>query len=264
MGSVLTLEHIGKARPLAQCGMEELAVHQLTARPSGGVLFARTRERGEKDEARRAIVDLLGDCEAFPRLSMLTMPGLEWRFENKLLGRREGDWINHKGPARTNLMSIENDRAIYYAAVTQMPGMRAWKNRKGGRNALLSQQSAPDYAERSVGNVWVNRFYLGNVDDMLRDSRMKFDAAWLDYTGPMSVQRLALIAAFFQANIRAVLIITVLKARWNRETVAAIEHAGGHSQWLRRALPGEVLHEINYQDSASPMTQIAIRRGRDA
>lgn len=62
MSAVPTLDMIGSARPLARCGMAELAVHTTTARPSGGILFARGQERGHKDEARRYVIDLLGDA----------------------------------------------------------------------------------------------------------------------------------------------------------------------------------------------------------
>ncbi|WP_431276220.1 hypothetical protein ACQ858_08195 [Variovorax ureilyticus] len=256
-----SLHEVAKPRPLTQCGLEELAVHQITATPSGGILFARKKERGEKDEARRYIVDLLGDVEAFPTLSVLTLPGLDWKFENKLLGRREGNWAGEKrdGPARTEFVCIENDRAIYHAALTKMPGMQPWKNRYCG-NPLISVLPGTKFAERAISNPWIDRFYFGNVDDLMRDDDRVFDAAWLDYTGPLSIERLALIQRFYRERVRRVLVVTALRARWNRETSDAITRAGGHSPWFLRGTDAEVLHDMNYQDGPSPMAQIAIKK----
>jgi len=52
-------------------------------------------------------------------------------------------------------------------------------------------------------------------------------------------------------------VITALKTRWDKETAAAIAKAGGHSKWLRAHLSGNVLHDIEYQDTVA-MAQIAI------
>lgn len=265
MTRMLTLDMIGKARPLAQCGMEEMAVHQLTARPSGGILFARATERGHKDEARRYLIDLLGDMERFPTLSVLTMPGLDWRFENKLLGRREGDWVNGEyGPERTHLTCVESDRAIYQAAVTRMPGMaRHWRtHRSRTTNVPISMEAPPAWAECSISNRWVNRFHFANVDDLMaglpRDTT--FDAAWLDYTGPMTVKRLAVINRFYEQHIRTggALAITVLRGRQKPIDVRAMDSAGGHTEWLLQSLPGSVHHDISYSDTGSQMQQLCV------
>lgn len=256
--------HVPTYRPLRACGFDELAAHQAISQPSGGILFARKKERGEKDEARRYIVDLLGDTELFPQLSVLTMPGVDWKFENKLLGRREGDWAGkkiHNGPDRTLIHSIENDRAIYHAGITRMPPMRSdWGNTRSRRsNPVVHVHPHTSFAERVIGNAWVDRYFFGNVDDLMREPPQVYDAAWLDYTGPLSVERIRRIRSFLLSSVRQVLIVTALRARWNRATSDAIEAAGGHSAWVRGELPGEMLHEINYQDGPSPMAQIALR-----
>lgn len=261
----MTSKSIGEVaayRPLTRCGLEELAMHQITANPSGGVMFARKKERGEKDEARRHIIDLLGDVERFPQLSILTLPGLDWKFENKLLGRREGDWYGaaSKGPARTRFTCLESDRSIYHAAITQMPGMKRWPNRRHGENPMISVLSPESYAERAIRNVWIDQFAFGNVDDLMRADGESFDAAWLDYTGPLSTERLSLIRKFFATRVRSVLVVTSLRARWNRETSDCITRAGGLSAWFMRAVPGDVLHDLNYQDGPSPMSQICVRK----
>lgn len=263
--STRSLHEIAAPRPLSRCGLEELAVHQITATPSGGVLFARKKERGEKDEARRYIVDLLGDVEAFPTLSVLTLPGLEWKFENKLLGRREGNWAgkDRPGPTRTTLTCIENDRSIYHAAIMQMPGMKHWRNAQR-TNPPIKVLQAPSFAERAIANPWVDGFYFGNVDDLMRSDTRMFDAAWLDYTGPLTCERVALIRQFFEKRVRHVLVVTALRARWTRETSDAITRAGGHSAWFLRGMRADVLHDINYQDGPSPMAQIAVAKVQGA
>ena len=265
MSRMLTLDMIGKARPLSQCGMEEMAVHQLTARPSGGILFARATERGHKDEARRYLVDLFGDVERFPTLNILTMPGLDWRFENKLLGRREGDWANSgRGPQRTRITSVESDRAIYQAAVTRMPGMaRHWRtHRHRTKNDPIRMEASPEWAECSISNRWVNRFHFANVDDLMAGlpQDQRFDAAWLDYTGPMTAVRLAIIQRFFAQHIRpgGALAVTVLRGRQKPKDVRAMDAAGGHTEWLLGALPGRVDHDISYSDTGSHMQQLCV------
>ncbi len=265
MTRMLTLDMIGKARPLAQCGMEELAVHQITARPSGGILFALATERGHKDEARRYLLDLLGDVERFPSLRVLSMPGLDWRFENKLLGRREGDWARSKiGPARTRLTCVESDRAIYQGAVTRMPGMaRHWKMHAWRTaNDAIRMEAPPAWAECSISNRWVDRFHFANVDDLMAGlpSDTTLDAAWLDYTGPMTVKRLAIIARFYELHIRpgGALAITVLRGRQKPKDVRAMDAAGGHTEWLLGALPGHLVHDIGYSDTGSHMQQLCV------
>lgn len=263
---MIAIDMIGKPRRLAECGMEELAVHHLTARPSGGILFARATERGHKDEARRHLIDLLGDTVRWPTLRVLSMPGLDWRFEVKLLGRREGDWARGgmPGPQRTNLTCVENDRALYRAAVTRMPGMaRHWKMHKHlTTNEPLRMETPPAWAECSMSNAWVDRFHFANVDDLMAGlpDDAQFDAVWLDYTGFMTVKRLAVVARFYQRHVRpgGVLAITVLKARWPKDATRAMEKAGGHTAWLREALPGHLEHDLTYSDTGSPMAQVCV------
>jgi hypothetical protein len=252
-----TIAQVAEYRSLRACGIEELAVHQTTATPSGGVLFARKQDRTNKDAAREQVLDLFGGDRWPKSLSILTMPGVDWKFERKLLGRREGNWYCKPAPHRTYLTAIENDRSIYHAAVLLMPGITH------GNTSVTQVLEGTKFAERAVRNRWVQRYFFGNVDDLMRmhDAAHQYDAAWLDYTGPMSVDRLRAIKQFFNVGIRHTLVLTVLRARWNRETSEAIDRAGGHTVWLLRALPGYVLHDIEYQDgNGSPMAQVAVQK----
>lgn len=250
-----SIGQVATYKPLARCDMEELAAHyRYDYTPSGGVLFARSSEREQKDAARQRIIDLFRLSEWPDHLSILTMPGADWRFERKLLGVREGNWYRRGGPSKTRLTSVENDRLIYYSAVTKMPGLHT-------KRPLVRSIHAPDFAERGMTTKFIGGFYFANIDDLMTVTTERWDAAWLDYTGPLSVERIRLIKEFFEQSVRSTLVVTALKARWNKVTGEAILKAGGHSAWLRKHLPGEVLHDIEYFDT-SPMAQFAVRHAR--
>lgn len=251
VGTMASLGQVATYKPLYRCDIEELAAIQ-QVRPSGGMLFARNPDRAEKDAARGRILGLFSAKKWPQPLNILTMPGLDWRFERKLLGNREGDWMHQEAPRSTRITAVENDRYIYYSAVHKMPGLRS--------PAALASLLKPDtFAERTVRTKYISAFHFANVDDLMAETTETWDAAWLDYTGPLTVERLKLIARFFEYSVRDTIIITALKARYNRDTSLAIDRAGGHSEWLRRHLPGDVLHDIEYFDT-SPMAQIAVRK----
>lgn len=234
---------------LRDCNIEELAAIQ-QVRPSGGIMFARNPDRQHKDEARQKILDLFLPDQHPEPLKILTMPGLDWRFERKLLGKREGDWMRKEKPQRTHITACENDRFIYYSAVHKIPGLHT-------RRALTAMRDPAPFAEQSVGTKFVHRFHFANVDDLMAESDDSWDAVWLDYIGPLTIERLRLISQFFDASVRKTLIITALKARYNKATSQAIQSAGGYFEWLRKHLTGNVLHEHEYFDT-SPMAQFAI------
>lgn len=252
----MDIKRIGQVtnyKALRDCGMEELAMRQLAIKPSSGVQFARTADREQKDIARQHILDLFTPAAWPGHLHILTMPGLDWRFERKLLGSREEGWMKSRvRPERTYFTCIENDRAIYFAACATLPGM-------GTRKAKVSILKPPRFAELGVKTKFIGGYFFANTDDLMRQTLWAYDAVWLDYTGPMSVERLKLLKPFYQRCVRNTLIVTALGARWNTSTVAAIRAAGGHSQWLAKHLPGQVLHDLQYNDTV-PMTQFAVRK----
>lgn len=259
MASLKTIGQVANYKPLARCGMEELAAYQTSATPSGGVLFARKSDGDEKTAARQMVLDLFGPEQWDRPLNILTLPGVHWRFERKLLGIREVGWMRSSRPKRTHFTGVENDRSIYFASASQMPGLTT-------PNALVKpvRREAFPFAESAVKTRYAS-FFFADVDDVLRHTWVRagyresagWDAAWLDYTGPLSVERLGAIASFYRAFIRETLIVTTLNARWNKATSAAVERAGSHSLWLQRHLPGRILHDIEYFDT-SPMAQFAV------
>lgn len=246
---------VAYSKPLARCGMEELAARQRGIRPEGGVLFARNADGEQKTAARELVLELFSPQRWPGRLHMMTMPGVQWRFERKLLGARQVGWMRHRSPNGTHFTACENDRAIYYASVAQMPGLHTPKS-------TLQRIKPYAFAEMGVKTRYAG-FFFANIDDCLAYQGWDgdWDAAWLDYTGPLTVERLALIQQFYRRHVRHVLIVTALKARFNEKTTAAVAKAGGHSQWLRSHLDGEILHDIEYFDT-SPMAQLAVRKSR--
>lgn len=258
-----SLDQVANYKPLRLCGMEELAAYQQNAAPSGGILFARNANGEEKLAARQQIIALFHPDKWPGNLNMMTMPGVSWRFERLVLGMREPGWLNKSHPRRTHFTAVENDRSIYFAGVTQMPGIET-------PNRLVKpvKRERFPFAELAVKTRYASYFFA-NVDDMLahewvmasyrEPTRIGWDAVWLDYTGPLSIQRLAKIQQFYDKFVRHILIITSLKARWNGVTSTAIKKAGSHSEWLRQSLAGHVLHDLEYMDT-SPMAQFAVSK----
>lgn len=242
-------------KPLAQCSMEELAAYQRWKdgrHQVGGVAFARKEEQGGKNAARRAVLKLLTrEQKPNPKLSILTMPGVDWKFETALLWQRNSYWKKTKTAKAMRFTCIENDRLIYYSALTRIP-----RNER----CVIRSIDRPSYAECATSQGIIDRYIFANVDDLMQDPGESFDVAWLDYTGPLSVDRMKIIERFWQERVRDTLVVTALKARWTKETSLVIDRHGSCLAWLRAKLPGRVLHEIEYQDGASPMVQFAIAK----
>jgi hypothetical protein len=251
----LPIDAVAPYKPVYLCGMEELAVRQYTLEPSGGVLFARNRERESKDTARQAIIDLFSPQRWPGNLHVLTLPGLDWKFERLLLAVRNPGWFQASKPNGTYFTSVESDRSIYFSSVTHMPGV---ETPRALIRPIKSERVRP-FAEMGVKTRYAS-FFFADVDDLMKQQTWDggWDAAWLDYTGPLTVERMRLIQNFFHTLVRDTLIVTSMKARWNEATSAAVAKAGSHSQWLRQSLFGEILHDLEYFDTV-PMAQFAVR-----
>jgi hypothetical protein len=247
---------VANYKPVSQCSMEELAARQRTIKPSSGVLFARNADGEEKQAARQQVLDLFHPNKWNRPLHILTMPSVQWRFERLLLAAREEGWFRRSFPSRTVIMGVENDRAIYFAGIAQMPGLHT-------PDALMKRVTKFPFAEQAVKTKYATSVFATIEDVMAHDWEHPWDAAWLDYTGQLTAERMDLIAQFYKRCISEVLVVTALKARWDKNANDAIDAAGGYFQWLRRRLPGEVLHELDYYDT-SPMAQFAVRKTQTA
>lgn len=245
-------------KPLARCSIDELAAAQQArdrreARLSSGVSFARKEFGDEKIAARREILRLLSPDVMPGPVSVLSMPGIAWTFEADLIAHREPGWTKTLQKRRTHVTCIENDRFVYYSAATKMLGSR--------HGSLLRNLDRPAYAECAIGNGVIDSFIFANVDDLMAEGDERFDAAWLDYTGPLTVERRDLIARFFRERVRSTLIVTTLKARWTKEVDRAAQRAGGYCEWAVEPFADAIaLHAIEYQDGQSPMLQFACRK----
>lgn len=253
MSNIRSIGQIANYKPVSQLNMEELAAAEAIAkRPSAGVLFARAGNREMKERARERVLALFTKDQWPGSLHILTMPGLEWRFERLLLARREPGWMRRAKPHGTWCTSVENDRSIYYAAAAQMPGLDT-------PDALVKPSRLP-FAESGIKTRYAS-FFFANINDWMAHTgwSSKWHAAWLDYTGQLTLPKMRLIARFYQRWISDILIVTALRGRWHRETADDIRRAGDYSRWLRHYLPGKVLHDIEYSDDGAPMTQFAVR-----
>jgi hypothetical protein len=244
---------VANYKPLARCGMEELAARQRSITPSGGVLFARNTDREEKAAARQLVLDLFHPDRWGPSLRILTMPSVHWRFERKLLAMRQPGWMRDAKPRGTYFTGVENDRSIFFAAVAQMPGLHT------PRAVVKQVKNNYPFAEMGIKTNY-GSFFFANVDDFVtHEWDGGWEAAWLDFTGPLTAVRLRKIKRFYERHVSGVLIVTALKARWHKDDSEAIKKAGGHTEWVRRYLDGEVLHDLEYCDTA-PMVQVALRK----
>ena len=237
--------------------IEELAGRQIAMnnrrKLQGGVAFARKVNTAEKNIARAQVLRLF-KTKRWPRgLSILTMPGLYWTFEHRLLSAREGNWRGRIQPARsTHITAVEIDPGIYAAAMASMPCKPS--------TALVTHLKSPMWTGHATGSDAVRRYYNCDVFALMRHNEKPFGAAWLDFTGPMSPARLEDIREFYKKWVEGILVVTFLAARHGGDATLEIEESTGIQKWLAEYLPGKCLHFLRYQDGASPMAQYAVKK----
>ena len=125
--------------------VDEMTAHLRAAQPSGGIRYARKIDADGKIAARQLILDLFHPEKWNRSLHLITMPSAQWHFERKLLGLREDGWTRYRNPTRTFFTSCENDRAVYFAAIAQMPGVY-------NQNGLLQKIRPYPFAEYGFKN----------------------------------------------------------------------------------------------------------------
>lgn len=225
-----------------------------------GVAWARlmtSANRPEKDEARDNVLRLFTP-ERFPRLSILTFPASQWRFETALLAMRE----RGKGaPKRTQIQSLERDIAIFRAACHNIPvGDRGVRER-------VQEFNAPSFASSCVRSVKIQRFFCCTFEDYAAKECGEpgqgirfYEGAWLDFNGQLSPSRLAAIERFWTRQLKSVLVVTLMNGRTNDWITGRVRHHGGLEHLLNATLPGsEIEHVMHYGDGA-PMVQVTLRR----
>lgn len=275
--------------PLRTMTIDELAGRTFGLRvPTPGMNYARKVDFTEKEKARHAVLQLFTKDQWYKGLSLLTMPGIHWHFERQLLLMRErrkralGD--GGKRPERTYIAAIERDEAIYRASLNWMPG---------AKHSLAQLPATPDNP-LCVRTYAIARYHRISFEDFVAAPWTKpHDAAWLDFNGPITSQRLEKIVRFWRDRIRWRLVLTWMNARYDAEAIKQIGEVGGHSdddgqtlagsncqhsseqaearyglsvmRWIERALrlnnnlSIRVLHRISYRDT-SPMLQLAVEK----
>lgn len=232
--------------------MEALAAHVRSKRARQSISYSVKAPGIEKQLARQRIYELFSP-DAWPEpLLMVTMPSVEWSFEKQLIyARRSIESDDGRRP--TFFISFENNRALYFAGCTQMPGVA------GVKRPHLKTNRKFDFCEMGVQSK-LSTFFFANIEDYMEYQTLcphdcyPVDAAWLDFTGPMTTKRLALIGEYYRLCVRGVLIVTMLKARENDK-----EFVNDRKSHLVREMPGDVLHCLEYFDT-SPMLQFAVKR----
>lgn len=248
------LKGLGPQRPLRNCNIEDIAAHYAHARRSGAVNFANKDTDDEKRNARRLVLDLFGSSRFPAPIKILTMPGSKWAFEAALIKERETPFFARSdvsnGPVRTEFHCFENDRAIYYDAMIKPPGLRHPLNK-------ISDLGENNYCERVTSSLWINRYYFTDVNHLIKNQIGTYDAVWLDYLGPLTVPLLTEIRQFFENRVRSIIVVTSLRARWNKAVAQIASDYDGYSAWVRGAFEGfDEEHCVEYFDS-SPMLQVA-------
>jgi hypothetical protein len=218
-----------------------------------GIAFARSQLRLEaktnKDEARARV------CRAFSRrefpksLSILTMPGTQWRFEKSILKTREPG-RDRATVHRTYITALEREPPIYVAALRNIPGANF------GLRHLPGDFKAATYSMRTP---LISRFHLASFEDFAEANTMSYAGAWLDFTGPITA-RLMKTIPYFWTFVRELIVITSLDARWCRDVSNKVTRIGGVIPLLNDMLPGsEVVETYRYIDKV-PMIQVSLRR----
>ena len=229
--------------------LEELAVRQTYIHRTTGVKYAR-HEKGwhtpsGKAQARKLIVDLLKPHVWHGKLKILTMPSVMWKFEHLLIRKRE----YKQSQKRTLIYSVENDPAIYAVALKMIPGGNFW----------LKAKNKPTDLYRTYKSPHIKRYSLCSVEDYMTNCAEEFDVAWLDFTGPITSNRMNVIKKFYREKIRHILILTALNGRWDKEASDRIDESGTLFKWFSDTLPGKILHQITYRDTAN-MVQFAVKK----
>lgn len=265
---------------LAKMTMDELASWAAClGKATPGMSYARKMNYTEKEKARVAVLRLFSSRQWSKGLSIVTMPGITWGFERMLLLMRErrkralGDL--GRTPERTFIEAIERDEAIYRASINWMPGAAD----------TLSQLAAKDNKPLALRSYAITRYHKISFEDYV-DAwwHRPHDAAWLDFNGPLTSQRIEKVARFWRDKIRWRMVVTWMNARYDAEAIKQIGEVKEHSDgadtllesnpsgggcavwsWVEKCLAvnvsTRVLHRMSYRDT-SPMLQIAVEKIR--
>lgn len=273
MGSILSefaLKHhlnLGKTGAHARLSHDQLALRiRSTGSLAPGVSYAQRglHENGEKVAARARLLQAYRPGRFGGRLNILTMPGISWEFERELLRRRSNQRYSNTRKASnaqylrggTRLFAIESNEAIYRGSIVAMPGSE-WVIRH-----------KPD---GGVSSPLVKSYRRVSFDELAKDTRTwddkyfefdgVYDAAWLDFNGPITLATWEALSSFWLHRIRWSLALTFMGARQGRNTSEAIKTANGWIPWIHSQLPGAMLMDAHrYSTGHVPMIQLIFEK----
>jgi hypothetical protein len=219
-------------------------------RTDTGIRYARRKTTVSKAAARNAALSAFGASRFPGNLSILTMPSLNWAFERALINNREHG-RGRLRPRRTFVTAIERSHVAYKGALLKIPGHRS---------GIVNLPPAP-YARQTCRSFTIARFHLCDLRELALglDGEWRYHGAWIDLSGPVTASVLTALVNLWETQIRSVLVLTSLRARWPRPINGMVREAGGLSAFLQEHIAGSVLHDFDYADG-TPMHQIAFFR----
>lgn len=223
--------------------------NQINGTVSGGVAFARAMRGGrpEKDRARDALWNYILP-ERFPNpIKILTMPGYTWGFERHLISLRGGrSWKEQRTAPHTRIVGVEGDEMVYRASLKRIPGIEF---------GVEVMEPNAMFETAAIKTPMVSAYRRCLFEDYASVTRERFDFVWIDLNGPLTEPRIAAIRRLWATNVKSVLAVTSLRARWDSVVSRQIRNAGGLPNLLERELRSEPVEVMEYADAA-PMTQI--------
>jgi hypothetical protein len=220
-----------------------------------GIAFARSQltaphERPKKEEARGDILRRLSLRHWPWPLSIVTLPGLTWGFERRLLRMRERP-VTLVPKDKTRIVSLESQPEVFASALALIPR---------GPSGIRHLSDLLPGAVSTACTDKIDEFICTAFEDFAHEWKDEADVAWLDFTGKVTRSLLHALAQFWP-KVRGTLILTAMR-RGAREVSPLVRKQGDLVQAIRSVLPGSVVGPtLNYCDTA-PMMQACFHRSR--
>lgn len=160
----------------------------------------------EKREARLRARAFMLD-ESFR--SFLTMPGIFFVFEALLLAKRERNRVfrdKRRRPEKTYITCLEREEEIYRAGFRYMPGLS---------HGYVKHVDTVPGAKHSYQTPFIFRYHQTTFEDYATLG-VKYDAAFLDFNGPITWKRCAAIRAFCRLSKPRILVVNSMNGRYKR------------------------------------------------
>ncbi len=190
--------------------------------------YVRRKQKTEKQRMRDLIITELSLRHWPNALNVLTFPSIHWSFENDLINKRERPRDLQRGYVNATIITaIERETPIFRAAALRMPGTR------DGEIHILE---TPPWASAAVRTRKIGRFYQTDFESLAAKQDYVYDAAWLDFNGPLSPKLVAHIISFWSRKIRWKMFVTVMHGRYTPDAMESIERYGSPEEWLSSSL----------------------------